>query len=354
MAVRTGAEAHGPLGPGERVRSDALSTEPYTEGGSAVRRTTISTTSPVLLLSFNRPDTTAKVLEALQRAQPRELFVFSDGPREGAEGEATKVQDTRAVIDEMVDWSPTVHYRYNENNQGLFAGVSGALDWFFSHVDEGIILEDDCVPHPDFFGYCDQLLEKYRDDDRVWCISGDNSVDLPISHGASYGFIRDPLIWGWATWARAWRHFDHELSGWPAIRASSTERQMYPDRVERRVRRKSFDHYFTSGIDAWGYKWKFTVQKNGGLVAVPRVNLVSNIGWNRPDATHTSGDSLRAAKATEAILPLVHPETVTLDKAADREWVESRGLGVKKYRWSYQLKKLLGRVRRFIGRRVGR
>lgn len=319
-----------------------------------MRSITISTSSPVLLMSFNRPDTTAAVLAALQQARPLDLFLFNDGPREGGEGEADKVQQTRAVIEEMVNWGPTVHYRYNEQNQGLFRGVSGALDWFFSLVSEGIILEDDCVPHPDFFGYCDELLERYRDDERVWCVSGDNSVDLPISHGASYGFIRDPLVWGWVTWARAWKHFDRELSGWPAIRGSSTERQMYPDRVERLVRRKSFDHYLDSGIDAWGYKWKFTVHTHAGLVAVPKVNLVSNIGWNRPDATHTSGNSLRAAKATSAILPLVHPDEVAIDRAADREWVESRGLGVKKYRWSYQVKKVIGKIRRVFGRALGR
>lgn len=308
----------------------------------------------MLLLTFNRPDTTQAVLETLQAAKPSEVYVFSDGPRQGIDGEAEKVQETRNLIESMINWGPRVHHRYNDHNQGLFAGVSGALDWFFARVPEGIILEDDCVPHADFFAYCDELLERYRNDERVWCISGDNSVDLPISGQASYGFIRDPLIWGWATWARAWRHFDHELAGWAEIRSTPQERHMYPDRVERRVRRATYDNYFASGIDAWGYKWKFTVHRAGGLVAVPRVNLVSNIGWNRPDATHTSGSSLRAAKPTSAILPLVHPQAVALDLAADREWVESRGLGVKKYRLGYQLRKRLGRLRRLLGRRLGR
>ena len=308
----------------------------------------------MLLLSFNRPDTTEQVLATLQTAQPPELFVFSDGPRGDVEGEAEKVEQTRKLVDDMVDWAPRIHRRYNDHNQGLFLGVSGAIDWFFSRVPEGIILEDDCVAHPDFFGYCDQLLERYRDDERVWCISGDNSVDLPISGGASYGFIRDPLIWGWATWARAWRHFDPELSEWSDIRGTDRERQMYPDPVERRVRRKTFDSYHASGIDAWGYRWKYTVHLAGGLVAVPRVNLVSNIGWNRPDATHTSGDSLRAAKPTFPILPLTHPEDVAIDPAADREWVESRGLGVKKHRPGYQLKKRWGRIRRGLGKALGR
>ena len=311
-------------------------------------------TSPVLLLTFNRPDTTAQVIDALRKVRPQHVFVFSDGPREGVEGERELVEATRAVIDKEIDWDPRIERRVNDANQGLFAGVTGALDWFFSRVREGIILEDDCVPHPDFFAYCDQLLERYRDDERVWCISGDNSMDLPISGNASYGFIRDPLIWGWATWARAWKQFDPDLTSWKNIRGTAAERELYPDRVERRVRRDTLDRYLDSGIDAWGFRWKYTVHRHHGLVAVPRVNLVSNIGWNRADATHTTGSSLRAAKPTEAILPLQHPEAVALDVPADREWVESRGLGVKKYRLAYQVTKRIGRLRRGLGRMVGR
>lgn len=310
--------------------------------------------SPVLLMTFNRPDTTRQVIDALRDVRPEHVFVFSDGPRAGVDGEADLVAATRDVIAQHIDWSPRLEKRYNDANQGLFAGVTGALDWFFSRVPEGIILEDDCVPHPDFFAYCDELLERYRDDDRVWCISGDNSMDLPISGEASYGFIRDPLIWGWATWARAWKQFDPAVSSWDSIRGTAAERELYPDRVERRVRRETLDRYLASGIDAWGFRWKYTVHRHRGLVTVPRVNLVSNIGWNRADATHTTGSSLRAAKPTTALMPLTHPAEVSLDTLADREWVESRGLGVKKYRASYQIRKLIGRIRRGLGRMMGR
>jgi len=310
-------------------------------------------TSPVLVLTFNRPDTTAEVLAQIKSYRPSKIFLFSDGPRAGRAGESELVERTRAVMEEALDWGPEVHRLYCDTNQGLFKGVSGAIDWFFSHVDEGIILEDDCVPHPDFFGYCDELLDRYRDDARVWCISGDNSAGLTFSGDASYGFIRDPLIWGWATWKRAWKHFDHTMDGWAQMRSSREFSKMFPDRVERKVRRKNFDHYL-AGVDAWGFKWKYTVQTHGGLVAVPRVNLVSNIGWNRPDATHTTGNSMRAAKPALPILPLVHPADVFLDKGANEEFVESRGLGVKKFRLSYQLSKAVRRVRRSIGKALGR
>jgi hypothetical protein len=307
----------------------------------------------VLVLTFNRPDTTRKVLETVLAAQPAAVYLFSDGPRSAEPADAPLVAETRNLMDSMLAQHPRVYRRYMEDNQGLFRGVSGALDWFFSEVEEGIILEDDCVPHPDFFGYCDELLEKYRDDERVWCISGDNSLDLPVSGGASYGFIRDPLIWGWATWRRAWSHFDRDFSHWSEIRGTKREKELYPDRVERKIRRGVFDRY-ARGIDAWAFKWKMTLQYHGGLAAVPAVNLVSNIGWNRPDATHTKGDSLKAARPTFPILPLTHPAVVEIDRAAQHEFVESRGLGVKKHRWSYKVSKTVGRLRRSIGKALGR
>lgn len=309
--------------------------------------------SPVLVLTFNRPDTTALVMAEIARYQPPEIFLFSDGPRPGRVGERELVDATRQVMEDSLSWGPQVHRLYRDENQGLFRGVTGALDWFFSHVEEGIILEDDCVPHPDFFAYCDELLERYRHDERVWCVSGDNSVDLPIAGDASYGFIRDPLIWGWATWRRAWQNFDHTMSNWTQMRRSAEFARLFPDRVERRVRRESFDHYL-AGVDAWAFKWKYTVQTHGGLVAVPRVNLVSNIGWNRPDATHTTGSSMRAGKPVHAILPLVHPSDVRIDQRASQEFVESRGLGVKKYRLTYQAGKALRRFRRRLGKVIGR
>ena len=307
----------------------------------------------MLLLTFNRPDTTQRVLDTVIAARPSAVYLFSDGPRLNNSEDAALVADTRALMDSVLADHPQVHRRYMEDNQGLFRGVSGALDWFFSNVEEGIILEDDCVPHPDFFVYCDELLEKYRDDERVWCISGDNSLELPVSGGVSYGFIRDPLIWGWATWRRAWTHFDRDFSFWSEIRGTRREKELYPDRVERKIRRGVFDRY-AKGVDAWAFKWKMTLQYHGGLAAVPRVNLVSNIGWNRPDATHTKGDSLKANRPTFPILPLVHPPAVEVDQATQREFVESRGLGVKKHRLSYKVAKAVGRARRAMGKALGR
>jgi hypothetical protein len=309
--------------------------------------------SPVLVMTFNRPDTTAAVMAEIAKAKPPKIFLFSDGARPDRPDEAELVAETRRVMGQAVTWGAEVYTRYNETNQGLFAGVSGAIDWFFSEVPEGIILEDDCVPHPDFFPYCDELLERYRNDDRVWCVSGDNSMGLRVEGGASYGFIRYPLIWGWATWRRAWSAYDRDLNEWARVRDTKFVRGIFPDRLERKVRSKVLNRQFGAPT-TWDYQWSFTVLLNRGLTAVPAVNLISNIGWNRPDATHTKSNSPRANFRASNLGALVHPILVEVNRAMDREFVESGGLGLKKYRVSYQVKKWIGRARRLVGRMIGR
>lgn len=175
--------------------------------------------TPVLRLTFNRPDTTAQVLEAIRDARPEQLFVASDGPRPHVANDADRVAQTRAVVERLVDWPCRIEHRYSDTNQGCRVGVSSAISWFFEHVEEGIILEDDCVPHPDFFGYCTELLERYRDDERVMSIGGSNTVELSLSdQRATYCFVSQPLVWGWATWRNAWQDYDSDLDRWRAIR----------------------------------------------------------------------------------------------------------------------------------------
>ena len=292
-------------------------------------------TSPVLLLTFNRPDTTQQVINALRAVKPSNVFAFCDGPRPGVAGDGDKVAATRSVIEDGIDWPATLRTFYPEKNRGIVHGPPDAIDWFFSEVPEGIILEDDCVPHPDFFYYAELLLDRYRDDSRVWVVSGDNSSNLPITEPHSYGFISDPLIWGWASWRRAWKYHDRNMSDWKTFRRSREFRRLVPDRVERVRRRYFFD---TKPVSTWDYQWVYTVLKNRGLAAVPRVNLVSNIGFDHPDAHHTFGPSPQANAATFGIFPIVHPLMVEKDPATQFEYVE-RKLGVRKRRPGYQLKK---------------
>lgn len=305
------------------------------------------TKSSVLFISFNRPDLTAVSIREILHADPPQLFLFSDGPRPGVEDDIDLIKQTRAILDHATRGRSGVFKRYEDTNLGLFRGVSGAIDWFFSEVEEGIILEDDCVPHPDFFGYCDELLNLYRENDQVWTISGDNSMALNVRGEFSYGFIRDPLIWGWATWRKAWEKYDREFSLWPKVRGTKLEKELFPKQRERAARRNLFDFY--AGFENWDFKLVLTQHYYGGLTAVPRQNLISNVGMNRLDAIHTKGPSKRANFAVAAVLPLSHPEAVVVDKRAQRDFVEGRGLGLQRARLSYQILKRLRRLRRKIG-----
>lgn len=281
--------------------------------------------TPVLLLTFNRPDLTREVLGAIRQARPEQLFVASDGPRSHVATDMARVEATRAVVDEMVDWPCAIERRYSDTNQGCRIGVSSAITWFFEHCDEGIILEDDCVPHTDFFGYCAELLERYRSDDRVMSIAGDNSVGLVLSNASeSYCFTRQPLIWGWATWRRAWDRYDGDLAAWKTLRDDiQRQREIWPDpEVRRRRVRRLHELASLVEVDFWGPQWTFTLEANGGLSCTPAVNLVTNIGFGH-GATHTTrGDDPRANVVTQSILPLTHPSGVVADRAVERQIFE--------------------------------
>jgi hypothetical protein len=285
---------------------------------------------PVLLITFRRPEPTAAVLAALRRVRPTRLHVAGDGPRPDRPDDAAGVAATRATVAREVDWPTEVRTRYHDENLGCRRGVVDAIDWFLSEVGEGIILEDDCVPHPDFFGYCAELLERYRDDERVWCISGDNSAGIGLAGDASYGFVRSPQIWGWATWARAWANYDRDLDGWAAVRGTSVVRRLLPDPVERAIVVELLDRLRDEGEpDTWDYQWLASCLLGDGLCAVPRANLVSNVGFG-PDATHTSTPNRRSSVPTQSVLPLVHPARVERDLGAERELVDRTKGGAKR------------------------
>ena len=309
-------------------------------------------TSPILLLTFNRPDTAKRVLDAIAQQKPRQLFVACDGPRSNVPGDAELVAKVKQVITEGVTWDCDLHTLYPEENQGLKRGVVGAIDWFFDHVSEGIILEDDCLPHTDFFGYCDELLERYRDDERIWAIQGDNSLKMRITGDASYGFIPYALIWGWATWKRAWKHYDGDLENWRQIRGTNEVKKLWPDRIERKIRSESLDAMLADPDTTWDYQWMFTVSYHQGLTVFPRHNLVSNIGWNRPDATHTTGSGSRQEAPTFPILPFTHPAHVALDKRATSDALNGRLFGAGKYRLRFKLAKALRQLTRTVSTAV--
>jgi hypothetical protein len=294
-----------------------------TYGGNVAtssRATGADAVPATLLIAWRRPHHTRRVLDALRVVRPERLFVAVDGPDEDARpGESAAVAATIDVIESSVDWPCTVSRRYSPSNQGCREGVSSAIDWFFGEAEEGVILEDDCVPHPEFFRFTAELLRRYRDDARVMSIAGDNSAGLRSSRSSSYTFVRYPQIWGWATWRRAWQRYDRDLAGYARARASGDWRRMVPDPAERAYFERVLDGILDAGTpDTWDYQWVATLLQHGGLSVHPRVNLVSNIGFG-PEAVHTTNTQHRRADVpTESILPLGHPLRVRLDRSASR------------------------------------
>lgn len=270
----------------------------------------------VLFLVFNRPDTTAQVFEAIRKAKPPRLYVAADGSRDSREGEADRVAKVREIAT-AVDWSCDVKTLFREKNLGCKYAVSSAITWFFEHEEQGIILEDDCLPHPDFFSFCETLLEHYVNDERVSVITGDNFQNGIKRGDGSYYFSLYNHVWGWASWRRAWQKYDGDIGFWPEWKSSKNWSNKFPDREERRYWEKIFDRMYDQLIDTWDYPWTASVWYRGGLTATPNVNLVSNIGFGL-EATHTaSADSPLAGMATSAIGELVHPVTIAQDQAAD-------------------------------------
>ena len=269
---------------------------------------------PVLLLTWRRLNTTRLLIEALRPLAPTQLYVASDGPRNAAE--SVQVQATRELIAREVDWPCVLETRYVDYTQGCQLGPSSAISWFFDQEEEGIVLEDDCIPHPDFFSFCQTLLERYRFDTRIWCISGDNFQDGHWRGEASYYFSRYNHCWGWASWRRCWRHYAQHAEIWQTVSASpSLQQAMFEDPLERRYWIEIWAKLFDQGVpDSWAYRWSLVCMANSGLTALPNRNLVTNIGFGE-EATHTAGQEVSVA--LEGLSRLKHPLLACRDAQAD-------------------------------------
>ncbi|WP_417684502.1 glycosyltransferase family 2 protein [Roseibium sp.] len=259
----------------------------------------------VLLIVFNRPDTTVRVFEAIRQAKPPRLYIAADGPRLDRPGEAELCSQSRAIA-EKVDWPCEVKTLFRDQNLGCRLGVSGAISWFFETEESGIILEDDCLPHLDFFRYCSELLDHYVDDDRVMVVSGDNSLPGAFPSDKSFDFATHPFIWGWGTWKRAWQNFDFDvfLSDDHSLHINGISQKSYV----RNYYLEIFEQIRQGHLDSWAYVWLYFVTKCGGLCSIPSKNLISNIGFGEA-ATHTfNPDDTRANQPFKALeWPLVYP-----------------------------------------------
>lgn len=273
------------------------------------------TDSSVLFCIFNRPEPTRRVFQRIAAARPNRLLVVGDAARTNRPDERLLVDQCRSVIDD-VDWDCDVMTNFADVNMGCKRRIASGITWGFEQTDELIILEDDCLPDPTFFQYCDQLLDRYRDQPQIAMISGNNFQPTSRSD-ASYYFSHWPHIWGWATWKRAWQHFDADVSDWPQQKNNDFFKHVFPADSDRRHWQQVMDNQHAGQIDTWDFPWAYACWKTGGLTILPDQNLVTNIGFGR-DATHTTDAQSRLAELpTVPLNEIVHPQSIERNVVAD-------------------------------------
>lgn len=279
--------------------------------------------SPVLFIVFNRPESTQRVFEQIRLARPSQLFVAADGARAERPGEADVCEQVRAIATN-VDWPCDIATLFRSENLGCRLAVQGAIDWFFENVEQGIILEDDCVPVPSFFRYCDELLNRYADDRTVAQICG--STFVPGAAGASsYYFTHYADIWGWATWRRSWALSDVDMKDWPEWRDNGGMKRLHgSSEALITVWQKIFDDTYAGAIDTWDYQWMFVCWKHHLKSIKPARMQIQNIGFDH-NATHT-GTVVPdyVTPALELEFPLRHPTSQVVNPATERRIAKLR------------------------------
>jgi hypothetical protein len=299
--------------------------------------------TPVLLLIFNRPETTSRVFEAIQKVKPPKLFIAADGPRHNKPAEKKKCDQTRAVV-RNINWDCETKTLFRNENLGCRRAVSHAINWFFENVDEGIILEDDCLPSLSFFWFCEELLKKYNHDRRIMHIAGYNPHFGKQYGDASYYFSNYNLIWGWATWKRAWQYYSEDMSDYEFFLNSKTFKNIFHSKKEQLFFKDRFKQTFQEHIDSWGYLWLFSRCMQGSYAIHPNCNLIENIGIT-DNATHTKSTNGKFGKnpKTDITFPLTHPRFMLPDRKADSRIFTA--LHCKNY-LRFWINKL---IKRFIG-----
>ena len=300
--------------------------------------------TPILFIVFNRPDTTKQVFEQIKKIAPQKLFIAADGPRENNFFDQQKSAEIKNFFKKNIDWPCEVKTRFLEKNLGCGLAPSSAITWFFDHVDQGIILEDDCVPNKSFFYFCEQMLEKYKDDSRMFHINGTSNSHLFEKNDATkvspstsdYYFSRIPKVWGWATWKRAWKTYDFYMKNFPEFKKNFFIKHIFDNDFLQLVWNGTFANVYKQVTEEekpnlWDFQWTYTILSQNGLSIAPTKNLVKNIGF-RPDATHTKDhNTLCANIKTEEIdtKNLTHP-TFILPNKTEEMWTLQNIFGIKK------------------------
>lgn len=277
--------------------------------------------TPILFTIFNRPDTTKRVFDIIKKIQPSKLYIAADGPRTDKAGEDLLCKATREITED-IDWTCDVHRKYSERNLGCKLGMSSAINWFFEDIEQGIILEDDCLPVLSFFSYCEDLLKRYANNTKIKMITGDNFLMGKRFTTDSYYFSRIPSIWGWATWRRAWKEYDLNMSTYSDFVKNKKIKGIFENKKMQNYWLKSFSKLYAGKIDTWDGQWVYAIYNNDGISITPTVNLVSNIGFGE-EATHTKTREVLSNLRAEEMTILTHPSSIVINTKADNHLFET-------------------------------
>lgn len=262
--------------------------------------------TPILFIIFNRPNTARAVFEEIRKIRPRQLFVAADGPRPFRADDIEKCQQTKDIL-KGIDWDCELKTFFRESNVGCGLNVAESISWFFSYVDKGIIMEDDIIPHPEFFPFCTQMLERYENDESVSAINGFYGENLPCTDN-SYFFRTDFSGWGWATWKRVWDKFDFFLRDYSL---QELKKALHRNHFCRKECFDKIDQYLLTRkgkADSWDWQFRLYLLKWNSFVLTPNLNMVKCIGYG-DDSTHFKGRTA-PTHAVHPIFPLRHPEKV--------------------------------------------
>jgi len=272
---------------------------------------------PILFVIFNRLDTTKRVFEQIRKIEPLKLYIASNGPRN--ESEKVKVLQVRDFIMKNIDWNCEVKTRFRNKYLGVGFSVNDAIDWFFTHEEEGIILEDDCVPSISFFQFCNEMLDRYRDNKKIGVIQGFNPFPKK-DYEYSYFFSKYDLKWGWATWKDRWQYQDMYTKDWPQIKKTDFLNRVSNDKLVELFWKAVFDQIHINSHFTWDTQFTYQILKRGLLTIVPKENLVLNIGYGEEAYTCKWGipEHIKILKLEEIDSSLMHPKTFDINEEYDK------------------------------------
>lgn len=271
--------------------------------------------TPILFLAFNRPYSTKFVFDQIRLVKPKLLFIALDGPRINNDEDVTKCAEVKQIISN-VDWDCEVKTLFRTTNLGCGRAVSLAITWFFEYVEEGIILEDDCLPNLSFFKFCNSNLNKYRNDNNVMMICGTSYQPRPLDD-YTYYFSKYVHVWGWATWKRAWDKYNFLLEKEDEFAQSDTIKKTFYQKREQDMWINNI-RMIINGFDTWDYQWMYWIWKHNGICIIPWKNLISNIGFGL-QATHTIDiNSRQSAMQQFVLMEILHPKVISVNQTADQ------------------------------------